>query len=54
MAGLIPFPREMWDLKNYSSMKELERGRLFFYVKFKGGVGYLDVEKFKSEVLAYE
>ena len=35
-------------------MKELERGRLLFYVKFKDGVGYLDVEKFKSEVLSDE
>lgn len=39
---------------HYSSMKELERGRLLFYVKFKDGIGYLDVEKFKSEVLSNE
>lgn len=40
--------------KHKSIMKELERGRLLFYIKFEDGVGKLDVEKFKSEVLSNE
>ena len=27
-----------------SKMKELDRGRLLFYVTFEGGVAYLDVK----------
>lgn len=34
-----------------SAMKELERGRLLFYVKFKGGKGYLDHEIFVRDVI---
>jgi hypothetical protein len=34
-----------------SAMKELERGRLLFYVKFKGGKGYLDNEIFTRDVI---
>jgi len=34
-----------------SAMKELERGRLLFYVKFKGGKGYLDHEIFMRDVI---
>lgn len=34
-----------------SAMKELERGRLLFYVKFKGGKGYLDNEIFIRDVI---
>ncbi|MBE7477014.1 MAG: AccI family restriction endonuclease [Ignavibacteriales bacterium] len=34
-----------------SAMKELERGRLLFYVTFKGGKGYLDNEIFIRDVI---
>jgi type II restriction enzyme len=34
-----------------SAMKELERGRLLFYVVFKNGRGYLDQEVFLKEVI---
>jgi len=34
-----------------SAMKELERGRLLFYVKFIGGRGYLDHEIFIREII---
>ena len=34
-----------------SAMKELERGRLLFYVKFIGGRGYLDHEIFIRDVI---
>lgn len=34
-----------------SAMKELERGRLLFYVTFKGGKGYLDNEIFTRDVI---
>lgn len=34
-----------------SAMKELERGRLLFYVKFKGGKGYLDHEIFMRDII---
>ena len=34
-----------------SFKKELERGRLLFYVKFKGGKGYLDKEVFEDNVI---
>jgi hypothetical protein len=34
-----------------SAMKELERGRLLFYVTFHGGVGYLDNNVFMSEIV---
>lgn len=37
--------------KHNSAMKELERGRLLFYVKFKGGKGYLDHEIFMRDVI---
>lgn len=40
------------DMPEHSSaMKELERGRLLFYVKFMGGKGYLDNEVFLREVI---
>lgn len=32
--------------EHHSVMKELDRGRLLFYVRFDGGVGYLDVKSF--------
>jgi len=35
---------------HFSVMKELDRGRLLFYVKFDGGQGYLDMETFKKVV----
>ena len=34
-----------------SAMKELERGRLLFYVTFQGGKGYLDSEIFSQEII---
>ena len=34
-----------------SEMKELERGRLLFYVTFQGGKGYLDSEIFSQEII---
>lgn len=34
-----------------SAMKELDRGRLLFYVTFKGGKGYLDNEIFVRDVV---
>jgi len=34
-----------------SAMKELERGRLLFYVTFEGGKGYLDNEIFIRDVI---
>ncbi len=32
---------------HFSAMKELDRGRLLFYVKFDGGQGYLDFNAFR-------
>ena len=34
-----------------SAMKELDRGRLLFYVTFNGGKGYLDNEIFMRDVI---
>ncbi|MEO5355801.1 MAG: AccI family restriction endonuclease [Nitrospirae bacterium YQR-1] len=34
-----------------SAMKELDRGRLLFYVTFKGGKGYLDSDVFVRDVI---
>ena len=34
-----------------SAMKELDRGRLLFYVTFEGGKGYLDNEIFMRDVI---
>ncbi len=34
-----------------SAMKELDRGRLLFYVTFEGGKGYLDNGIFMREVI---
>lgn len=40
------------DMPNHrSAMKELERGRLLFYVTFHGGKGYLDEQVFLSEII---
>ncbi len=36
--------------EHQSALKELERGRLLFYVKFSGGKGYLDPEVFSQEI----
>lgn len=36
---------------HFSAMKELDRGRLLFYVKFDGGQGYLDFDAFRRIVL---
>ena len=33
---------------HFSAMKELDRGRLLFYVKFEGGQGYLDMDVFRK------
>lgn len=35
---------------HFSAMKELDRGRLLFYVKFDGGQGYLDIDAFQSVI----
>jgi hypothetical protein len=37
--------------KHKSAMKELERGRLLFYVTFDGGKGYLDKEVFLRDII---
>ena len=37
--------------EHQSAMKELDRGRLLFYVTFKGGKGYLDQEIFMREII---
>lgn len=40
------------DMPNHkSSMKELDRGRLLFYVTFQGGKGYLDKHVFLRDVI---
>lgn len=40
------------DMPNHlSSLKELDRGRLLFYVSFDGGKGYLDKEIFLRDVI---
>ncbi|MXY52217.1 MAG: AccI family restriction endonuclease [Gammaproteobacteria bacterium] len=36
---------------HHSEMRELNRGRLLFYVSFTGGKGYLDLEVFMEEVI---
>ena len=35
---------------HFSAMKELDRGRLLFYVKFDGGQGYLDLDLFRRVI----
>lgn len=45
MIGRIEMP------SHHSSMKELDRGRLLFYVKFDGGRGYLDGDVFQREII---
>ena len=37
--------------EHQSAMKELERGRLLFYVVFKNGKGYLDKNVFESDII---
>jgi len=37
--------------KHRSAMKELDRGRLLFYVTFDGGKGYLDKEIFMRDII---
>jgi type II restriction enzyme len=40
------------DMPAHSSvMKELDRGRLLFYVKFHGGKGYMDLDVFNREII---
>jgi type II restriction enzyme len=34
-----------------SAMKELDRGRLLFYVTFEGGKGYLDKKIFRRDII---
>lgn len=36
--------------EHYSALKELDRGRLLFYVKFRGGRGYLDPDVLHSVI----
>ena len=45
MLGRIDLPQHT------SAMKELERGRLLFYVTFQGGRGYLDQSVFLDEII---
>jgi type II restriction enzyme len=45
LLGKIDMP------EHKSAMKELERGRLLFYVTFEGGKGYLDNEIFIRDVI---
>lgn len=45
LLGRIEMP------EHHSVMKELERGRLLFYVTFEGGKGYLDEEVFMGEII---
>ena len=45
MLGRIDLPQHQ------SAMKELERGRLLFYVTFRGGKGYLDQSVFIDEIV---
>ena len=37
--------------EHQSAMKELDRGRLLFFVKFNGGKGYMDQDVFKREII---
>ena len=37
--------------EHYSALKTLARGRLLFYVKFRGGRGYLDSSVFDKEII---
>jgi type II restriction enzyme len=39
--------------KHKSVQKELERGRLLFYVTFEGGSGYLDARVFNEKIIQY-
>lgn len=48
LLGRIDMP------EHRSAMKELDRGRLLFYVSFHGGQGYLDAEVFAQEILSHE
>ena len=45
ILGRIDLPQHQ------SAMKELERGRLLFYVTFRGGKGYLDQSVFMDEII---
>lgn len=37
--------------EHQSAMKELDRGRLLFYVTFAGGRGYLDNDVFIKDII---
>jgi len=45
LLGKIDMP------EHKSAMKELDRGRLLFYVTFEGGKGYLDSEIFERDII---
>ncbi len=45
LVGRIDFP------SHESALRELERGRLLFYVRFRGGRGYLDADAFEQEIV---
>jgi len=47
IIGKIDMPHHV------SEMKELDRGRLLFYVKFHGGKGYLDQSVFAREIIRH-
>lgn len=46
IVGRIDFPQ------HESAVRRLERGRLLFYVKFRGGRGYLDARALEEEILS--
>ena len=48
LLGRIDMP------EHRSALKELDRGRLLFYVTFHGGQGYLDPVVFSQEILGHE
>ena len=48
LLGRIDMP------EHRSQLKELDRGRLLFYVTFHGGQGYLDPAVFAQEILTDE
>ena len=48
VLGKIDMPDHQSDLR------ELDRGRLLFYVTFSGGKGYLDPEAFSREVIRHD
>lgn len=48
----VPGARLLYVPEHRSAQKELERGRLLFYVTFHGGRGYLDPAVFSQEIIS--